>query len=708
MVKRIFLSVFVFVFILICGLSMSIPYQSLYYYEIDSQNDSVVGSFGETAIIQCNDCFVESDGKVSITGKDPYVVVPCDGVSSFETLSFYFTTFNDSKYTQVKVYFDTGNGFNETETVLSYFSPEEPACIIPSTSNHAKRIRIDVDIPYVFQSLELHSAQAVLQSRELKTSPLISILCIAVAVLVAALFFVFDIKFDFSGKIIYAFKNSSRAILKGCLSFLLCGCIATILELILSRFVFGISTPGFTFNIYRFFLIFGILFAIAYLIICRRIAATKFENVFLGISLIICTTMVLICPFGHASWDIDSHYKWVLNASYIGDAYYTPADTYVTDVKSVYWPASTRAENLEHIEQMNEAYEGVICRIHGKTTIAHRLSGLFMAIARFFGGSFYQVVTFAKMANVLIYCYVCYFAIKKLKSGKMIATVVALIPTSLFLASNFSYDYWVNCFALLGMAYFIGEQQNKDEYISIKDTIIMCAAFALAAMLKLIYAFLLLIPFFMKRKKIQKPKLYYFICTSAIVILGIMFIVKTILQILGGGDMRGGGDVSTVGQIRFFLSEPLHFIKIIIKFVINYISVPSMSGYINNFAYLGMGTGTSAWVVLLLLTALTDKNDLDNGAYTRTSKVLIVLLCFGIAVSIATALYITFTPVGYETVNGCQPRYLIPLLYPVLSIIGWNGLNNSVNRKYYNYSIVLICCAVNFYNIATVMLPSWI
>ena len=59
---------------------------------------------------------------------------------------------------------------------------------------------------------------------------------------------------------------------------------------------------------------------------------------------------------------------------------------------------------------------------------------------------------------------------------------------------------------------------------------------------------------------------------------------------------------------------------------------------------------------------------------------------------VATALYVSFTPVGLGTVNGCQSRYLLPLLVPCLSFI----LNQS--RLVFGDSkrFILICLVFPF------------
>ena len=138
--------------------------------------------------------------------------------------------------------------------------------------------------------------------------------------------------------------------------------------------------------------------------------------------------------------------------------------------------------------------------MESKAKLSHIPSGLFMALTRFFGGDFVDVFASGKLANLLIYAFTCYFAIRKLKSGKMIATVIALLPTNIFLATSYTYDYWVTCFGMLGMAFFIDETHHPERPVTMKNAILMCASFAIASLPKLVYAALLIIPFFLTKK----------------------------------------------------------------------------------------------------------------------------------------------------------------------------------------------------------------
>lgn len=45
---------------------------------------------------------------------------------------------------------------------------------------------------------------------------------------------------------------------------------------------------------------------------------------------------------------------------------------------------------------------------------------------------------------------IIYYAIKRLRYGKILMSVIALLPTSMVLASSYSYDWWVIALTLAG------------------------------------------------------------------------------------------------------------------------------------------------------------------------------------------------------------------------------------------------------------------
>ena len=704
MKKRIVFLSLIFVVILICGISLIIPPKNTYKYVC--KTDDIVKTLTKNDISGFHDCQMDENGNITVTGGDPYIVF--DNVSAdFKTVllktDVMQTTF------KVQMYVNSGNGYSESNSFISSRFIEQTEVVFPlSESISVKSLRFDADSGFTFEYVEIHSKSPDVVPVKLQASPWLYVICVFADVVVVAFLFYLDIKKNFVKKFFDWCIDVRFTFLKGVIAFIVCALVATLAEGIIGRFVVGLSTAGTYFNVFRFIFILGILFTVAFLILCAKIADKKIENVFLGVALILGISMTLICPSSHASWDVDTHYRWSLNTSHIGAFYYSDADIHVFTNGEHYWNGETAAENFEKMEQMELMNEKVLYQRTTKFQLSHVPSGLFMAVARMFGGNFYISTTLAKLANVLVYAIVCYFAIKRLKSGKMILTVVALIPTSLFIASSFSYDFWVTGFSLLGMAYFVGEMQRRDEPVTIKNTLIMCIAFALACLPKLIYAPLMLLPFFLKKKNFNNRKRYYLICVTVIVALGVLLLLKSFSVVTSAGDIRGGA-VSPKGQVKYILYNPINYAKTLVKFLLDYLSVKNMPLYITNFAYLSnFGSGAIVFMLMMLFTAITDKNECDVKAYGWFNKALSIVVYFGMAALMATALYIDFTPVGAQIISGCQPRYLIPLLYPVLSIIGWGGFKNKMNKVLYNYLIIVPCCIVVFYNIAELMLVKWI
>ena len=136
----------------------------------------------------------------------------------------------------------------------------------------------------------------------------------------------------------------------------------------------------------------------------------------------------------------------------------------------------------------------------------------------------------------------------------------------------------------------------------------------------------------------------------------------------GSGDSRGGDGVDSMGQVRWILENPLSFVSIMGSFLKDYLSPSVSGGYTDSLAYLSPSLLGGVPLVVLIIASIVDSNEkafLYSGA---RYKIAAFLLLLGTSFLMATALYISFTPVGLSTVNGCQLRYLLPLVIPFLML----------------------------------------
>lgn len=70
----------------------------------------------------------------------------------------------------------------------------------------------------------------------------------------------------------------------------------------------------------------------------------------------------------------------------------------------------------------------------------------------------------------------------------------------MFIIANFNYDYWLIGLTLYSTCYIVGEYQNPDKYIKIKDFVYIIASTLLGIAVKVVYIPLLGIIAFAKKK----------------------------------------------------------------------------------------------------------------------------------------------------------------------------------------------------------------
>lgn len=605
----------------------------------------------------------------------------------------------------IKVYLYNDDLEKSTEYYNLTFTENEEYVSLDLTGEEYSHIKIEtIHGIQIIENVEFHSQEPVIEEKNIYPSTARSIAAAVAAVFAGLAVFFADLKLNFIEKIKFDVKKAAAA----CGMSIGCVAIASVLAAGINGLLCLIFADTFTifetFNYQVFILIDAFLLVIITFIRNKSYIKTKAEIIVFKIIIVMGMAMIIIMPPMHGSWDIDSHYKWALSASSLGKTYISQADFDFYSLNTETFPGEELETSETYERKLNQEYETYVETYYGEISISHIPAGVGIAITRFMGMPFSVVYRAGEAAGLLAYALLCYLAIKKLKSGKMIAAVVALFPTNIFLASCYSYDWWVTGFTMVGMAYFIGNCQRREGCITTKDTVIMVAAFALACIPKQVYIMFMLIPFLMPRHKIENKKKYYFICSAGLVFLFLSFAIRSMGSLGGTGDTRGGA-VNPQEQIHGIITDIPNYASIMFNFLKEYFSLGNMAGYINNFAYYGMaGFGAQICTVLMIVVACTDKNEFDINASKWYLKAYMVITFVATSVLMASAMYISFTPVGLNTINGCQPRYLIPLIYPLLAAIGSGKIINKMNRYIYNYAVLGLMSLSVLYGIFDVIL----
>jgi len=459
------------------------------------------------------------------------------------------------------------------------------------------------------------------------------------------------------------------------------------------------------YNAYQRLFILAITALILVFIALRKKIGQNPELAFLAIALI-CGSLISIAepksPY-YTSWDEHIHYR---NADRISLKSIIEKNVYDVYLNIRFTPYSFSIKEQQQLDrQFDSNYASSDKKSKAKPSrfsiikyaeIGYIPSSIALALGRLLHLPYHIVFMFGRWINVLLYALVVFFAIRKLKSGKMIMSVVALFPTAIFLASNYNYDSWVTAFTLLGLAYLFSELQQPDKKITTREAVIMLGALVIGLGPKAIYFPLLFLVFLLKPAKFSSLRQYKKIILASI--LSILFVVGSfMLPFLisgpGRGDHRWSRDVNPVEQVKFILSEPFIYAKILSNFAKDYLDPLNASDFMTFFAYLGMAKGF--WLILATLgiVTFTDKNEYDKQTAQLKTRLLVMGVFLATVILICTALFISFTAVGSATIAGVQPRYLIPLLFPLLFVISSSRIKNPINKNIYNS---VIFCMMSF------------
>lgn len=442
------------------------------------------------------------------------------------------------------------------------------------------------------------------------------------------------------------------------------------------------------------------------LTVFRKTLKTQPEYLFLALMLCFGFLYSIYVPHtGLNSWDEDYHYTQALNASYV-DSIVLNQQEENTISRCV--PASYDLNGgiQEQHDDMDRRYGNNITEkksLGDIGAIPEYFNGAGLFIGRALGLRYYMIHFMGRITGLIAYAFAGFFAIRKLKSGKMIAAVCLMIPTEVFIASSFNYDSYLTGFTAVGLCYYLSLWQERNAKVTLKDAIIMIGSITFGCLPKLLYIPLLWILALIPKEKFMDRKHHtWFVATlfAATVVSVALYLLPPLLHKteVALSDTRGVGEINAGDQFRFILKNPFDFVRVVWNYLVNaYFNLSRVGETFTNLAYIGIMPNQFLYLALMIAVMFTDKNEHDRGmAHHPWVHAIPILVCFSLVIMIISSMYMVITPVGADYVEGAQFRYLIPLFLPACMHIGSGLVDNRMNRGWYNGLVFAVIAFVGF------------
>lgn len=406
------------------------------------------------------------------------------------------------------------------------------------------------------------------------------------------------------------------------------------------------------------------------------------------------------------TWDDEAHYERTLSMANLpsGVLYYADQELFMRQAETALehfgYSESDRAERVEYLNQVyrdrvlvDYAYKGM----GNYATLSYVPFAFGITMARGLHLPFTMIFRFGRLVNLLTYAGLIVYAMSRLRFGKIIAGGVAMIPTMTFMGSTYSYDPFVVGMMIVGFSVFFSYLQNPQAKMRNIDIAIICVSFLLGCLPKAVYCVIMLPLLFMPKDRFvskQQHTLYILSGCLTVGVLASTFILPRIFGGMGTGDVRGGSEVDATAQTAYIKENPGKFLNVLwYFFTTTYLRPSNMPMYMENYAYLGVALKNYATPLILYAAAFLDRDG------HRSKNLLISLSSLaGVALGIlivAFTFYLSYTPVGYHTVLGCQFRYMLPMVFPFLYTIGSDRLKNPLKPEVFN-SVVFVYMTMSF------------
>lgn len=437
---------------------------------------------------------------------------------------------------------------------------------------------------------------------------------------------------------------------------------------------------------------------------------TFFHRYFIAFGFICGSLFIFLQPANtYMSWDDQIHFKNVLEL-FGGNINWNIGEFNMITGTPVGMRGSVNSieEQLNQMEYYNSeidpSFSTSTSRFITYNKVAYIPSAIGYHLCDKLGLPFSVCFKMGEVMNLVSYLLIFGYAIKISKAGKRLIAVLGLMPGSMFLACQYSYDAAVIAGIMLGIVVLLNWFTDEKSKVDFKSMFIFLFAILYASFPKAIYIPFILLFLFVPKEKFSDKKCMY--VTKVLIVVLFVLVVSTFVSpstlSSSSGDARGGA-TNTYEQLRLVINHPFGYAKILKSTFIDLFS-NRMFDSIGNYAYFGKISENMIYlyIILFVFVAFTDVFSKNIKWF---QKILLLLVSLGIMILIWTALYLSFTPVGEMVINGVQPRYFIPFLFPLAICFQTDKIKNKIDTHKYDFvlfAILIVILVVSTYKLILV------
>ncbi|MBR3599236.1 MAG: DUF2142 domain-containing protein, partial [Lachnospiraceae bacterium] len=284
-----------------------------------------------------------------------------------------------------------------------------------------------------------------------------------------------------------------------------------------------------------------------------------------------------------------------------------------------------------------------------------------------------KVIIIAYMGRVLSWLAVgliMYLTIKYIPMGKMLLTVVTLLPMNMQECISLAADGFTYAICTAFIAFVLYMRYGYNGKMKKKHFVILYVLLFFISTVKIVYMPLCLLAFLIPVQRFGDKRSYFkhagLAALLAITTCLVWFIISSNILV----TFNPGADSDA--HMQHIIKAPMEYIRILFGTVISEFDfyLKMMVG-----AYLGwLNINQNALIVdlsiaLIIIVLVKEKYSINSNVSIKPVRVISAIAVFSIILLMFTSLYIQWTPVSSSIITGVQGRYFLPLIFPTALMI---------------------------------------
>lgn len=474
---------------------------------------------------------------------------------------------------------------------------------------------------------------------------------------------------------------------------------------LLTLFVVYYSCFYLSYSVLKEFVIVPIIALLVYVIYCiSKSKEKKFENIYAAIVVFVGIALIFLVPPCNVP-DEASHfaraYKDSLLVTPEDDGYFNFPEAidnlwykftnnlHMTENK-IYGTAYLSEAFGNNNYELNDSYTNYK-NVKYLSFVPYVPTAIIVFIGRNIGAPALLLLLLGRLANFIIACIICYFAIKKVPHFKKLFLIVCLFPIFIQQTAAINMDYLTDSISVLLVAQIIS-MIYKNQKIALKEFAYLGVICFVLSISKFGYFPLLLLVFlipndnFKNKKTAIITKTLFLMCT---LVFSFFVSISVTTDSMQNEEVYG---------IKYFFTNPIDSIKVMLNAVFGRIDQDIIRGFIDCFAYSNVWHKGPFYLAIIIMYILLifahDENDQPVNNIHRTVYILSSLIVIAIVYAIA---FSQWTIKGASSISGVQARYFLPVSLPLYIGLSNSKIKIDVSDKKVMYSIMIcITFAISF------------